>query len=73
MGESGQRRLMYPDRKRVKVLVTDCCPPAFSLERLQHYRLVPCYPSAGCLYGLGTCPGLAPNHQVLLYNLDDNG
>uniref|UniRef100_A0A4W6CLY3 Uncharacterized protein n=2 Tax=Lates TaxID=8186 RepID=A0A4W6CLY3_LATCA len=64
---------MYPDRKRVKVLVTDCCSPAFGLEDLQHYRLVPCYPSAGCLYSLATCPGLTPNHQVLLYNLDDNG
>ncbi|KAI3367887.1 hypothetical protein L3Q82_026224 [Scortum barcoo] len=73
MGERGQRRLLYPDRKRVKVLVMDCCSPAFGLEELQHYRLVPCYPSAGCLYSLGTCPGLAPNHQVLLYNLDDNG
>ena len=73
IGERGQQRLMYSDRKRVKVLVTDCCSPAFGLEELQHYRLVPCYPSAGCLYSLGTCPGLAPNHQVLLYNLDDNG
>lgn len=73
IGDRGQRRLMYPDRKRVKVLVTDCCSPGFGLEELQHYRLVPCYPSAGCLYSLGTCPGLTPNHQVLLYNLDDNG
>lgn len=73
MGERGQRRLLYPDRTRVKVLVMDCCSPTFGLEELQHYRLVPCYPSAGCLYSLGTCPGLAPNHQVLLYNLDDNG
>ncbi|XP_047197635.1 uncharacterized protein LOC118116639 [Hippoglossus stenolepis] len=73
IGASGQRRLMYPDRKRVKVLVTDCCSPPFGLEDLQHYRLVPCYPAAGCLYGLGSCPGLAPSHQVLLYNLDDNG
>ncbi|KAM7376422.1 hypothetical protein PAMP_006157 [Pampus punctatissimus] len=73
IGERGQRRLMYSDRKRVKVLVTDCCSPAFGLEELQHYHLVPCYPSADCLYSLGTCPGLAPNHRVLLYNLDDNG
>ncbi|XP_039641328.1 histone acetyltransferase KAT6B-like [Perca fluviatilis] len=71
IGERGQRKLLYPDRKRLKVLVMDCCSPAFGLEELQHYRLVPCYPSA--LYSLGTCPGLAPNHQVLLYNLDDNG
>ncbi|XP_062253431.1 podocalyxin-like protein 2 [Platichthys flesus] len=73
IGASGQRRLMYPDRKRVKVLVTDCCSPPFGLEDLQHYRLLPCYPAAGCLYGLGSCPGLAPSHQVLLYNLDDHG
>ncbi|KAM8737620.1 uncharacterized protein AB9X84_022621 [Acanthopagrus schlegelii] len=73
IGERGQRRLLYPDRTRVKVLVMDCCSPKFGLEELQHYRLVPCYPSAGCLYSLGTCPGLSPNHQVLLYNLDDNG
>lgn len=72
-GERGQRRLLYPDRTRVKVLVMDCCSPAFSLEELQHYQLVPCCPSAGCLYSLGTCPGLAPNPQVLLYDLDDNG
>lgn len=72
-GERGQRRLLYPDRTRVKVLVMDCCSPTFGLEELQHYRLVPCCPSAGCLYSLGTCPGLAPNHQVLLYDLDDNG
>ncbi|KAM6968574.1 uncharacterized protein sertad4 [Tautogolabrus adspersus] len=72
VGERGQGRLLYPDRKRVKVLVMDCCSPAFGLEELQHYRLVPCYPSAGYLYSLGTCPGLASN-QVLLYNLDDNG
>lgn len=70
IGERGQRMLVYSDRNRMKVLVTDCCSPAFGL---QHYRLVPCYPSAGCLYSLGTCPGLTPNHQVLLYNLDDNG
>jgi len=73
VGERGQRRLLYPDRKRVKVLVMDCCSPAFGLEELQHYRLVPCYPSAGGLYSLGGCPGLPPNHRVLLYNLDDNG
>ncbi|XP_034715026.1 uncharacterized protein LOC117936260 [Etheostoma cragini] len=71
IGERGQRKLLYLDRKRVKVLVMDCCSPPFGLEELQHYRLVPCYPSA--LYSLGSCPGLAPNHQVLLYNLEDNG
>ncbi|XP_058470595.1 uncharacterized protein LOC131444371 isoform X2 [Solea solea] len=71
-GESGQWRLMYPDRKRVKVLVTDCCSPAFGLEELQRYRLLPCYPAAaaGCLYSLSSCPR---NHQVLLYDLDDHG
>lgn len=71
-GERAQQRLWYPDRTRVKVLVMDCCSPTFSLEELQHYRLVPCCPSAGCLYSLGTCPGLAPDHQVLLYDLDDD-
>jgi len=73
IGEGEQQRLMYPDRKRVKVLVTDCCSQAFSLEELQRYRLVPCHPSVGCLYSLRTCPGLTPNHQVLLCNLDDHG
>ncbi|KAM8917309.1 SERTA domain-containing protein 4 isoform 1-T1 [Spinachia spinachia] len=33
LGGRAQRRLPYPDRKRGKVLVMDCC-----------YRLVPCYP-----------------------------
>ncbi|KAK2892286.1 hypothetical protein Q8A73_017951 [Channa argus] len=69
IGEKGQQRLTCPDKKRVKLLVTDCCSPAFGLEELQHYRLVPCYPSAGCLYSLGSCPGLTRSHQVLLYNL----
>ncbi|KAJ4939461.1 hypothetical protein JOQ06_028910 [Pogonophryne albipinna] len=72
-GVIGERRLFYPDRKRVKVLVMDCCSPAFGLEELQTYKLVPFYPSSGCLYSLGACPGITPNHQVLLYNLDDNG
>ncbi|KAF3845530.1 hypothetical protein F7725_008693, partial [Dissostichus mawsoni] len=49
----GERRLFYPDRKRVKVLVMDCCSPAFGLEELQKYKLVPFYPSSGCLYSLG--------------------
>ncbi|XP_041827315.1 uncharacterized protein LOC121630868 [Melanotaenia boesemani] len=60
--EEVERR--YPDRKRVKVLVTDCCSPAFSLEEMQRYRLVPCYPPATCFYSI------SPNHQVLL--LEDN-
>uniref|UniRef100_A0A1A7X7L4 SERTA domain containing 4 n=1 Tax=Iconisemion striatum TaxID=60296 RepID=A0A1A7X7L4_9TELE len=62
--EGGQQRLMYPDRKKVKVLVTDCSPP-ICLEELQHYRLVPCCP--------WTCPGLSSSRQVLLCNLDDHG
>uniref|UniRef100_A0AAQ4RYF8 SERTA domain-containing protein n=1 Tax=Gasterosteus aculeatus aculeatus TaxID=481459 RepID=A0AAQ4RYF8_GASAC len=60
--EVGERGLLYPDRKRVKVLVMGCCSPAFGLEELQHCRLVPC------------CPyGLPPTHRVLLYHPDDNG
>ena len=68
------RRLIYPDRKRVKVVVADCCSPSFGLEEMQHYHLVP-YPSSTCLYSLGTCPSITPNHshQVLIYKLDDNG
>ena len=70
-----QQRLIYSDRRRVKVLVADCCSQPFGLEELPRYRLVPYYPSSTCLYSLGSCPGLPPNrgHQVLLYNLDDNG
>ncbi|XP_020569510.1 uncharacterized protein LOC110017551 [Oryzias latipes] len=71
-GTQGQGWLEHPDRKRVKVLVTDCCPQPCGLEELQSYRLVPCYAPAGCLYSLQTCPGLHPN-QVLLCNVDDHG
>ncbi|KAF7651283.1 hypothetical protein LDENG_00113070 [Lucifuga dentata] len=67
-GEREQQRLMYPDRKRLKVLVRDCCSSAFGLEELPRYRLIPCFP-----YGLGSCPALVQNRQVLLYNLNDNG
>ncbi|XP_061742891.1 uncharacterized protein LOC133542624 [Nerophis ophidion] len=72
VGEGG----MYSDRKRLKVLVGDCCSPSLSLEELQRYRLVPCCPSAGCLCGLDSGPGLEPleaDHRLLLYNLDDHG
>ncbi|XP_072772223.1 uncharacterized protein [Nerophis lumbriciformis] len=67
---------MYSDKKRVKVLVGDCCSPSLSLEELQRYRLVPCCPSAGCLCTLDSGPGLEPleaDHRLLLYNLDDHG
>lgn len=69
--EKVQRRLLYPDRTRVKVLVMDCCAPRFGLEELQLVSC--CCPSAGCLYSLDTCPGFAPDHRVLLYDLDDHG
>lgn len=72
--ERGKRRLLCSaDGARVKVLVMECCSPTFGLEDLQHYQLVHCCPSPGCLYGLSSCPALSPNRQVLLYNLDDNG
>lgn len=71
--ERGKRRLLCSDSAKVKVLVMECCSPTFGLEDLQHYRLMPCCPSPGCLYGLSSCPCLGPNRQVLLYNLDDNG
>uniref|UniRef100_A0A1A8MQI3 SERTA domain containing 4 n=1 Tax=Nothobranchius pienaari TaxID=704102 RepID=A0A1A8MQI3_9TELE len=60
-----QQRLMHPDRKKVKLLVTDCCSPPICLKELQHYRLVPCCP--------WTCPGLGSSRQALLCNLDDHG
>jgi hypothetical protein len=70
----GSQRLLYPDRKRVKVVVADCCSQSFGLKEIPHYHLV-AYPSYTCLYGLGTCPSISPCHraQVLLYKLDDNG
>ncbi|XP_024119321.1 uncharacterized protein LOC112140557, partial [Oryzias melastigma] len=71
-GAKGRDWLVHPDRKRVKVLVTDCCPQPCGLEELQSYKLVPCYAPAGCLYGFQTCSGLRP-HQVLLCNVDDHG
>lgn len=72
-GERGKRRLLCSDNAKVKVLVMECCSQTFGLEDLQNYQLVHCCPSPGCLYSLSPCPGLTPNHQVLLYNLDDNG
>lgn len=71
--ERGKRRLLCSDGAKVKVLVMECCSPTFGLEDLQHYQLMHCCPSPGCLYGLSSCPGLSPNRQVLLYNLDDKG
>lgn len=71
IGESGKRKLSYPDRKRVKILVTECCSQAaLGLEKLQCYHLLSCYPASGCLFS----PALSSrSHQVLLYDLDDNG
>ncbi|KAM9707725.1 uncharacterized protein ACNS7B_000247 [Menidia menidia] len=73
IGGGQQQRLVYPDRKRVKMLVTDYCSQAFHLEKLQCYQLVPYYPSVDDVYTLHTCPGLTQNHPVLLCNLDDHG
>ncbi|XP_051802031.1 uncharacterized protein LOC110949703 [Acanthochromis polyacanthus] len=66
--EEGQRRTMNPDRKRVKVLVTDCCSPAFGLEDLQRYRLVPCYQ-----YHQYHQYHQYQDRPLLLYHLDDHG
>uniref|UniRef100_A0A6Q2ZFA3 SERTA domain-containing protein n=1 Tax=Esox lucius TaxID=8010 RepID=A0A6Q2ZFA3_ESOLU len=58
----GCQRLLYPDRKRVKVVVADCCSQSFGLEEIPHYHLVP-YTSPTCLYDLGTCPSISPGHR----------
>ncbi|KAG7466257.1 hypothetical protein MATL_G00162960 [Megalops atlanticus] len=68
------QRLVYPDRKRLKLVVAECCSQTFGYEEIQHYHVMP-YSSASCLYRLGSYPSVTPDHstRVLLYNLDDNG
>lgn len=68
-GGTGQHRLSYRDRARVKVLVMDCCSSSFGLEELRRYdQLV-----SRCLYGLDVHPDLGPEPRVLLCDLDDHG
>ncbi|KAL4656340.1 SERTA domain-containing protein 4-like [Arapaima gigas] len=71
--ESSQRE-RYPDAKRLKVVVTDCCSQTFSYQEIQHLHVVP-YAPASCLYGLGSHHNASPNHssRVLVCKLDDNG
>ncbi|XP_064180142.1 uncharacterized protein sertad4 [Anguilla rostrata] len=66
--------LLYSDRKRLKLVVADCCSQAFGYEEIQHYHVVP-YSSTSYLYRLGGYPSAMPEHstKVLVYNLDDNG
>ncbi|KAL0969035.1 hypothetical protein UPYG_G00221830 [Umbra pygmaea] len=71
---TGGQRLLYTDRKRVKVVVADCCSQSFGIEEMPHYHLVP-YTSPTCLYSLDKCPSISHGHRppVLLYKLNDNG
>ncbi|XP_061072038.1 uncharacterized protein sertad4 [Conger conger] len=66
--------LLYSDRKRLKLVVADCCSQTFGYEEIQHYHVVP-YSSTSYLYRLGSYPTGMPDHsaKVLVYKLDDNG
>ncbi|KAJ8288963.1 hypothetical protein COCON_G00016220 [Conger conger] len=66
--------LLYSDRKRLKLVVADCCSQTFGYEEIQHYHVVP-YSSTSYLYRLGSYPTGIPDHsaKVLVYKLDDNG
>ncbi|KAJ8411713.1 hypothetical protein AAFF_G00153510 [Aldrovandia affinis] len=66
--------LLFTDRKRLKLVMADCCSQTFGYEELQHYHVVP-YGSTSYFYRLGSYPSATPDHstQVLVYKLDDNG
>ncbi|XP_072555248.1 SERTA domain-containing protein 4-like isoform X2 [Paramormyrops kingsleyae] len=58
------QRQHYPDAKRLKAVVADCCTQVFAYGEVPRYHVVP-----GCLYGHPPdC-----NAQVLIYKLGDNG
>ncbi|KAL7889250.1 hypothetical protein AOLI_G00015080 [Acnodon oligacanthus] len=69
------QRLFYMGRKRLKVVVAECCSQTFGLQELQPYSLLQYAASpASCPCGLAGCPALPPDHgpPILLYRLSDN-
>ncbi|KFQ19932.1 UPF0730 protein, partial [Merops nubicus] len=64
-------RTAYSDaRKRLKLVMQECCSQALYYEELRSYRIVP-YSAEGAVYSMGYTSGhLEQNSQLLIYKMN---